>query len=578
MEIDDLVSKIIVLLGNGCKDFFRTSIIYSKLGANTAFTGLWKSIISVYSFIMVTRKEKLHFVGSSSHASLKSNMISERPLHKGHRKRGGKSFMRGGHAALTHGRGRDWSNGQRFPPLASASTASNLPHAASTPVPGGPPKASIQPPLASGPSMVPFPTQAHASSVPIRPSRLAWCELCRVDCNTFEILEQHKNGKKHKKKELQKLKKVMTGTITEQMSVPISIIQPNVVQPNAESVDLKQGSPGKLPVEDSKCDKASSDDRNGERDQQKNLPEKVQNHVAELNENQAGEQKTDHSGVCGRGLKRHLRGRQGAKRMRTNQWHRRRADPSKPKEGISLTWKLCNVKCGSQVVFDSKKHLSKLERFHGNQPILGNGDLQATFSTIPNTPSFSLAHIDQQTLLGCRNFVALLVEYILPQATAAAFAPTAAPLQANGSVSEPPLAVASESASETHQQQLPNREMTDACISIRIKKIGRSFGGTLANLEDNFLVLVIASSAIAGLEPVSIKSPRNFTAHTINSPSLIWISPSPPTPLPLYKVVPTADGFGMSELITYALGIHEKQLIQVLIRLYPLSHSSKIKI
>ncbi|KAK6918591.1 hypothetical protein RJ641_017013 [Dillenia turbinata] len=389
---------------------------------------------------------------------------SERTLHKGHRKRGGKSFMRGGHAALTHGRGRDWSSGQHFPPLASASTASNLPHAASTPAPGGPPKASIQPPLASGPSMAPFPTQAHASLVPIRPSRMAWCELCRVDCNTFEILEQHKNGKKHKKKELQKLKKVMTGTITEQMSVPISIFQPNVVQRNAKAVDLKQESPGKLPVEDSICDTASSDDRNGERDQQKNLPEKVQNPVAELKENQAGEQKMDHSGVCGRGLKRHLRGGQGAKRMRTNQWHRRQAEPSKPKEVISLTCKLCNVKCGSQVVFDShlagKKHLSKLKKFHGNQPILGNGDLQATFSTNPNTSSFNLAHIDQQTLLGCRNFLALLVEYILPRATAAAFAPTAAPLQANGSVSEPPLALASESASETHQQQIPNREMS----------------------------------------------------------------------------------------------------------------------
>lgn len=44
------------------------------------------------------------------------------------------------------------------------------------------------------------------------PARIVWCELCRVDCNTAEILEQHKNGKKHKKnlklqEDLQKKKK-----------------------------------------------------------------------------------------------------------------------------------------------------------------------------------------------------------------------------------------------------------------------------------------------------------------------------------------------------------------------------------
>ncbi|KAK6916395.1 hypothetical protein RJ641_019256 [Dillenia turbinata] len=35
-------------------------------------------------------------------------------VHKGHRKRGGKSFMRGGHAALTQGRGHEWSNGKCY--------------------------------------------------------------------------------------------------------------------------------------------------------------------------------------------------------------------------------------------------------------------------------------------------------------------------------------------------------------------------------------------------------------------------------------------------------------------------------
>lgn len=36
--------------------------------------------------------------------------------------------------------------------------------------------------------------QAQRSLFPI-----AWCDVCRVDCNSFEILEQHKSGKRHKK-------------------------------------------------------------------------------------------------------------------------------------------------------------------------------------------------------------------------------------------------------------------------------------------------------------------------------------------------------------------------------------------
>ncbi|KAK6918584.1 hypothetical protein RJ641_017006 [Dillenia turbinata] len=183
--------------------------------------------------------------------------------------------MQGGHATLTQGRGHKWSNGQGFPPHASASTASNLAHTASTPAPGEP-RAT---------------TGITTATISIR-----------VDCNTFEILEQHKKGKKHKKKE--SLNKVMMGTIR---------------------------SPVKLPVEDSKCDKASSDDTKGGRDQQKNLPEKVKNPVAEMKEDQAGEQKTDHSGVRGRGMKCHLRGGQEAKRMRTNLWHRK-AECPKSKE------------------------------------------------------------------------------------------------------------------------------------------------------------------------------------------------------------------------------------------------------
>ncbi|KAK1364604.1 hypothetical protein POM88_040165 [Heracleum sosnowskyi] len=39
--------------------------------------------------------------------------------------------------------------------------------------------------------------QPNVTSAPQRHMQVARCELCRVDCNSFEILEQHKGGKKH---------------------------------------------------------------------------------------------------------------------------------------------------------------------------------------------------------------------------------------------------------------------------------------------------------------------------------------------------------------------------------------------
>ncbi|KAL5815177.1 hypothetical protein ACOSQ4_025818 [Xanthoceras sorbifolium] len=45
-----------------------------------------------------------------------------------------------------------------------------------------------------------------------RPPQAVWCELCRVDCTGLEILEQHKNGKRHKKnsQKIEELRKVVT--------------------------------------------------------------------------------------------------------------------------------------------------------------------------------------------------------------------------------------------------------------------------------------------------------------------------------------------------------------------------------
>lgn len=51
-------------------------------------------------------------------------------------------------------------------------------------------------------------TAALQSIVPRQPLLpIAWCDICRVDCNRLEVLEQHKNGKRHKKT-VQKLQEI----------------------------------------------------------------------------------------------------------------------------------------------------------------------------------------------------------------------------------------------------------------------------------------------------------------------------------------------------------------------------------
>nr|XP_010933672.2 LOW QUALITY PROTEIN: uncharacterized protein LOC105054004 [Elaeis guineensis] len=56
------------------------------------------------------------------------------------------------------------------------------------------------PDIKQAPSQASAPAAAPARMLPKHPLLpIAWCDICRVDCNSLEILEQHKNGKRHKK-------------------------------------------------------------------------------------------------------------------------------------------------------------------------------------------------------------------------------------------------------------------------------------------------------------------------------------------------------------------------------------------
>ncbi|KAH7864752.1 hypothetical protein Vadar_033417 [Vaccinium darrowii] len=198
----------------------------------------------------------------------------------------------------------------------------------------------------------------ESSQTPVwPPPRMAWCELCRVDCNTAEILEQHKNGKKHKKnllvyEELQKRNAVLVGAQNEQ--VPVSEVNQGVSEKNEVLADKVESEQQKVPGED-----------------------------------------RFEGGA--RGLKRKMRGGRDGKWIRTHdgskRWIRihdgskRPMEPPKPKPVVvPLVCELCNVKCDSQVVFQThlagKKHLSNVNRFQGEQAMLEQAALQALYPAL----------------------------------------------------------------------------------------------------------------------------------------------------------------------------------------------------
>ncbi|KAH7576282.1 hypothetical protein JRO89_XS01G0026700 [Xanthoceras sorbifolium] len=328
--------------------------------------------------------------------SLNARFQIGQSAHRGGGRKGGRPFRGGGRG---RGRGRGQGGGRY-----------GKPH-------GGVPNSA---PSATVPGQA---TSAVPAQVPVAPAwpppRMAWCELCRVDCNTPEILEQHKNGKRHKKSlqthaELQNLNKVITGQQSVQMPNPE--VQTEVFKPEkVEGSGEKQLTQESIPVQ------APTDNDKNETELQKNTVDKPE--VNTVDSAEEPQQKTRDPIVArGRGLKRKMRGGRGGKYMRTGEGSRRPVEPPKPKEVIPFICELCNVKCESQVVFNShlagKKHLANVKRFHGHRALYGEAGLQALYPPNLNAPSSSVTPQVQQGVNDPQVLLAQLLTYVLAQAQA----------------------------------------------------------------------------------------------------------------------------------------------------------------
>lgn len=329
------------------------------------------------------------------------------------------------------------------------------------------------PRLKGTPAQASLTTPAHGSTAPVNPPppRMAWCELCRVDCNTPEILEQHKNGKRHKKnlqkhEELQKFNKF----ITEQHNVqnPSSDVQPSqAIQP-----EKVEGSAGKQDSFPSQALAVTNNHSN-----KTEAPKKEDNPEAStvnLPEEPHRNSRDGQYQSRGRGLKRKMRGGRGGKYVRTNEGFKKPIELPKPKEAIPLICELCNVKCESQVVLQShlagKKHLANVKRYNGHRALYGEAGLQELYPSSFNNPSSSPSIVPQgqQGVSSDPQIVlAQLLTYVLAQAQAQAQAQAPGQLSAEvlgrGSSEAPAAVPPSASGPSQDIQYQHNSQTQESC-------------------------------------------------------------------------------------------------------------------
>ncbi|KAK2974985.1 hypothetical protein RJ640_012851 [Escallonia rubra] len=255
--------------------------------------------------------------------------------------------------------------------------------------------------------------QAEVPATNQQPIRVAWCELCRVDCTSLEILEQHKNGKRHKKN-LQRLEELKSAyQHVAEIQEEDKGDNPEVTESVQVGEEKKQeAQPETLPTE------AVTDENNVEAEQKNDKVEQRGEEQSNLQERKPWMNRFEYQR---HGMKRKMRGGRGGKLMKTP---RRPIEPPKPKVVIPLICDLCNVKCDTQEVFDrhlsGKKHIAKLKRFEGHQAMYGPVGLQALYP--PNPIAQTLFHPQgpQQAHYGPQGSYPPPGSYMHPQAVQAA--------------------------------------------------------------------------------------------------------------------------------------------------------------
>ncbi|XP_022738306.1 uncharacterized protein LOC111291025 [Durio zibethinus] len=237
-----------------------------------------------------------------------------------------------------------------------------------------------------------------------RPPQGAWCALCRVECTSLEILEQHKNGKRHKRN-LQKNEEskiaVKPGMEKQNGKKPTAKLE----NEGTQQLNSAQENEEKKPVE------SVGVENSVEPIQQINGEKK---HIAAFVEETPRIDCFDSQRL---GMKRKMQGGQEGECTKSLEAPRLKVGPCKRKVVIPLICDLCNVKCDTQDVFDchlsGEKHTAKLKQF-------GPVGLQVLYPSNPTAKPLLLPQSDQQPVRGSPGSHLATEAYIPPQTHKAA--------------------------------------------------------------------------------------------------------------------------------------------------------------
>ncbi|KAJ4950985.1 hypothetical protein NE237_027817 [Protea cynaroides] len=420
-----------------------------------------------WSFCVLPVPLTRFFLGGGGRLPYRGGGRSGRPFRGGGQGNFGSRHSRpDGSGPLFRNRGRmGRGGGRRYPPRVAASTS----HLAAT---SDQEAAALEEGEEKPPAIdlgeastqvqgLPTPVPAPGQAAPTRcPPQIAWCELCRVDCTSLEILEQHKNGKRHKKN-LQRFGELQNAGEMIQKHKPVSATQveqkpdpalPSEEKPVAEvqngqePTQEKENELGSVPETKSEVTAEPENVQNENKSTADNLHSEVptaENKMdtrllnnsdeqfeitkVEQTEAPARSPRMDIFNSRRRGLKRKMRGGRGGKRLRMSEQPRRPVEPPKPKEVVPLICDLCNVKCDTQAVLDchlvGRKHLSKLKRFQGHQAMYGASGLQSLYPPNPSAQStFFIPQGHPQGYYGPHGSFPLMASYGFPQAQQAATA------------------------------------------------------------------------------------------------------------------------------------------------------------
>ncbi|KAI6707356.1 hypothetical protein NL676_010318 [Syzygium grande] len=209
---------------------------------------------------------------------------------------------------------------------------------------------------------------------PTQGGKAAWCELCRVECTSLEILEQHKNGKRHKKN-MQRAEQLKNAA--KKLEAPSQNHQDPGAAPGPDSSQLCNNAPqGDLLAKiDGNSSGAITDMQINTVVQADNPTESSQNlHV----QNQVENRKS--------GKKRKIKGGREGKRQKLEATAHSVKPPQSKAVG-RIVCDLCNVRCDTREVFDrhlsGKKHIARCIRFEGHRAQYGPLGLQALYPPNP---------------------------------------------------------------------------------------------------------------------------------------------------------------------------------------------------